>query len=111
MMRANKIRMGNLVERPGLAEPLIQPLRMKNQLNLKERPDMVSWAPQGKTLVGGVQWGARVSRPGIAEPTMIAKGDAAGNAAKAATEANVGPVKAKVAAPKAAALAGWFLRR
>jgi len=81
---------------------------MKNQLNLKEKPDMVSWARQGKTLVGGIQWGARVSRPGIAEPTMIAKGDAKGNAAKVA---NPVAMEAKAAAPKAAALNGWFLRR
>lgn len=54
---------------PGIARPFILPVRLKNQVGTAAFSDL-KFVPEGKTLVGGVQWAIR---PGMIKPTIVSK--------------------------------------
>lgn len=74
--RASMIKRMDLVpERPGLLSPTILPVRLANQNKVSAPTTSLDLYPDGKTLVGSVQWALKVARPGLAQPLIVAKDD------------------------------------
>jgi len=86
--------MGKLIDmdRPGIIKPFMVPVKLKDQVRATPRTDL--WfQPDGKTLVGGVQWAIDVQRPGLAQPLITAKQE------QKASEAIVAEMKKAPGAP------------
>lgn len=74
--RASMIKKMDLVsERPGLLAPVILPVRLVNQNKVSAPEVPLDLYPDGRTLVGSVQWAFKVVRPGLAQPVIVAKQD------------------------------------
>lgn len=107
--RADRVRMCNIVaDRPGIIQPFMVPTKLKNQVRHGAQTDRLRFTPDGKTLVGGVQWAIRdQSRPGIATSLITAKAEqkalAKGMAVEAALASPQAKAKAKAQAQAAAA--------
>jgi len=61
--------------RPGLAKPMIMPVRLRKQNDMSMKTTEFQIAHQGRTLVGAPQFVVRKLRPGLARPALIAKSD------------------------------------
>ena len=106
--RANMIKRMDLVpERPGLLSPTILPVRLAEQNKVTAPVTPLDLYPDGKTLVGSVQWAYKVTRPGLAQPLIVAKGDQE----KALKEAGKSVAEDAKMLPKAAANGRYRTRR
>ena len=76
--KADQIKVANLVdiERPGILQAFMQPVKLKDQVRAGAPRADLRFSPEGKTLVGGVQWGISMQRPGLAQPLIVAKEEA-----------------------------------
>ena len=104
-MHINTAKCSLTERRPGIIEAFITPARMRSGA---KKTTNIQFTPRGKTMSGAVQWVAKVMRPGLAVPSIVAKG------APAAIRADVKPeevaaelaAQANVSGAKAAGFGG-----
>lgn len=91
--------------RPGIIQSFLQPVKLKDQVDVNAPETELKFKPLGKNLVGGTQWTIKVMRPGIAQPLIISKKETKALTAMANAQNNGLPKAKALAKAKAKAKA------
>ncbi len=61
------------LRRPGLVESFMQPTKLKKQNTPGQATSKIRFTPVGKNQAGIMVWKARIIRPGLVAPVIVAK--------------------------------------
>jgi hypothetical protein len=110
-------------KRPGIARAFIQPVKLKDQVEVGAPTTPLKFKKVGKTLVGTTQWAFRIPRPGLAKALIVPKKEmqamkqlqkglemekAVKEKIKAEAAGTPTPIAKVVAPPAAAGMSGWY---